>query len=293
MKRLLSSICVLLSLFVALSGCSSRDKPDETSISQADAPSSRAAESQPQKEVTTVEIPDFLEQIKELKLDLNEDIHGWLSVPNTDICDAVLFSNKDNNYYLRRDMTKRYDYNGVYYADYRSVFGDGSSSQLGINTCIYGHSMTDDKENKDYSIRFGQLHNFLNEDFALKTPYIFLSSEKENLAWEVFAVFIANRNIVAYNRNDVDPKAFIETIKNDVLPRSVYNYDAAITEDDKFLTLSTCIYTLPNGVKTGYPDTNYRFAVMAKLVKPEQATKQSATFKANPNVIIDPETYPN
>lgn len=75
-------------------------------------------------------------------------------------------------------------------------------------------------------------------------------------------------------------------VKEGVLPRSLYVYDTEITESDKFLTLSTCIYNLPNG--TTLPEVSFiRYAIMAKLLPPDAELKETVEFTENPDPMID------
>jgi len=235
---------------------------------------------------------DFSQQISDHK-ELNGDTVGWLYVPGTGIDDVVVCDFTDNNFYLRKNFEKEYDFNGVFYADRRSDFGSGKYSELGRNTCIYGHAMTDEPDHWNYHIKFGELHNFRDEDFARETPYIYFSTEGENLVWEVFAVFFANRNMVPFNRNDLEPDELNRVVTREVIPRSIYKYDVKIQPDDKFLTLSTCVYILPDGTDTQYPDTHYRYGIMARLVRDNEDIKDSASFTINRSPKIDPDPFPN
>jgi sortase B len=294
-------LALLLCFFVT--GCNNRgNTPDELSsdaMSDYSTPSAFGqSESSVPAETSEAVINKFMgsdiltKQIA-AKMEQNDETVGWLVVPNTNINDVVVCYTGDNDYYLRRNFNKEDDFDGVFYADFRSEFGDGSRDELGQNTCIYGHAMTDVETEEKYSVKFGELHNFRDPEFAAKTPYLLFSTEKETLIWEVFAVFMGNRNAFAYNRNDLESEEFYRVVTEDVLPRSIYNYDVELKEDDKFLTLSTCIYNLPDGSETGYPDTHFRYGVMARLVNPDETLKEAASFTENPDLLIDKDNYPN
>lgn len=237
---------------------------------------------------------DFSEQIKEVAA-INEDTVGWLSIPDTIISDAVLHKPDDttNEYYLRKDYTGEYYFNGVYYADFRASFGNGTRDELGVNTCIYGHAITDNPEEDKYDIKFGPLHNFRDEEFARSHPYIFFSTQAEDMVFEVCAVFMANCDNpdLPYNSNPT-AEEYVTMFEEEIRPRSIYNYDTEITEDDKFITLSTCIYELDVNGETmtlPYPDTYFRYAIVAKLVDPDEELKTEASFTVNENPQIDPD----
>lgn len=294
-KRLLSVMLILVIILSVFAGCKSREESgDPSSSGGSSSSSSRSSSGSTKTEDKTVAsaIPDMLSEVAD-KNAQNSDTVGWLQIPEFNIDDVVVCDYESNKTYYRANFNKEYDFNGIFYADRRSVFGDGSIDQLGVNTCIYGHAMTDDREGKRYDVMFGPLHGMRDPEVAKHVPYIFFTTEKENLAFEVFAVFIANMDNpeVPYNRNDIDPAEFRKVVKEQILPRSLYNYDVELKDDDKFLTLSTCIYTLPDGSKTGYPDTYYRYGIMARLVKPDEPLKTEASFTVNENPLIDKDGH--
>lgn len=289
-RKLLSLLLAVVMVLSLASGCKKRD---EAEVSESSSSKSSTSSSKPEKkneEVDTVgnHLPGMVKYVTEKK-ELNSDTVGWLQIGQVGIDDVVVCNFESNQYYYRLNFEKQYDFNGVFYADKRSVFGDGSAEQLGVNTCIYGHAMTDDKDHKNYSIKFGPIHDFRDPEIAKTIPYIFFTTEKEDLVFEVFAVFTSNVDNaeVPYNRNDLDPNDFRKMVKEQILPRSIYNYDVELKDDDKFLTLSACIYVLPDGTALAYPN-NYRYSIMARLVKNDEPLKKEAVFTANENLLIDP-----
>lgn len=240
--------------------------------------------------VSTV-LPDYIADVQKKKTQ-NSDTVGWLWVPGTGIDDVVVQREGDlyNEYYLRKDFNKNNYFYGVFYADSRSVIS-AKRENMGVNTCIYGHAISDTPGDARMDIKFGPLHKFRDEEFAKTHPYIFFSTGEENLAYEVVAVFIANGKNTAlpYNSNPDDSAAFVKLLKEQVMPRSLYNYDVDFNENDKFLTLSTCIYTLEDGTDTGYPNTEYRYAVVAKLLDEGHPINSEANFTVNSRPLLDPD----
>lgn len=216
-----------------------------------------------------------LTTIVQEKKELNADTVGWVQIPNTDIDDVVVWYPNDRNaYYLRRNFEKRSSWSGVYFADYRCKF-DGTAAGLSQNTVIYGHNL-DKSENED-AILFAQLLRYRSEDFAKDNPYVYFSTEEEDLVWEIFAVFYSTVDL-PYNLPNPDEKAFSEMI-SEVRKRSLYNYDVQVGANDKILTLSTCTYKFTSA----YPN-DYRYVVMAKLVEDsEEPLRQQAAFEVNPS----------
>lgn len=277
---------------IALTGCTARDAESagESSGSAASTSGSRAPVSPDGATVASV-TPDNGVNL-EACIEENADTVGWLIVPGTEINDVVVQKPDDptNLYYKRRDFQQNDHFDGCYYADYRAAFGDGSREQLGVNACIYGHSMTDDPEDERYSVKFAQLHDLRDPEKAKKMPYIYFSTPTEDMVFEIFAVFLANCDNTALPYNANPPAGeFVKMIKEEVYPRSYYKYDVDISEKDKFLTLSTCIYLLEDGTEVNWKNTYYRYAVMARLVEPDAPLKTEAAFTVNENRLVDPD----
>ncbi len=226
------------------------------------------------------DIPNLLPKIAEAD-SRNSDTVGWIQIPNTTIDDVVVYyddsaSSQRNSYYLRKNFEKRYSFDGIYFGDYRCTF-DGTAPGLQRNTVIYGHSMTDDYNGKLLN-QLKKYDNRLNpegEQFAKDNPYIFFSLEKENRAWEIFAIFDATVNL-PYNKPTANDQEFADII-SEAQKRSIYVYDTEVTAQDKILTISTCTYKYDKN----YPN-NYRYVVMAKLVEDGAPLKQTTTFTVNP-----------
>ena len=273
----LLSLLLVLALLAGFVACSNQDKEQETSP-----PESSYVFSNPLSEPSLPEdlgpisehLPKHRETIAEFKA-INSDVVGWLEIPGTTINDVVVwYPNDYNEYYLRKDVYKRYNQAGSYYADFRNKF-DGTAAGLSRNTVIYGHSL--DMNDSPDAPYFSQLKKFLDQDFAEQHPYIYFSVEGEELVWEVFAVFHSTIAL-PYNVPEQSNEEFTNLI-SEVNKRSQYIYDVNVTTSDKILTLSTCVYQFTPGV---YPN-DYRYVVMAKLVDSKEAFKEKATLEKNPH----------
>ena len=165
---------------------------------------------------------DF-EKLKEI----NNQIVAYLKVKGTKIEYAVVQA-KDNNYYLRRNLDKKYNVGGSIFMDYKNKL-DGTDK----NIVIYGHNI------KDGSM-FGTLENILEEEwYNNEENYIIdLTTEKEELKYQVFSVYkIENEEY--YIDTEFKKKEFEEftdTLKN----RSIKDFNVDVSVEDSILTLSTC-----------------------------------------------------
>ena len=226
------------------------------------------------------------ERIREKK-DENEDVVGWLTVPGTDIDSVILYSpEKDNGFYTNHDFAGNPSKDGFYFADNRCDFTSPTRDRISQNIALYAHSWD---ENPDGQL-FAQLKRFKNPDFAEAHPYIFFSTEAEDMVWEVFAVYNITVN-QSYIIPDL-PWSTLSKILDIAYQASVLDYGIRLTESDKILTLSTCSFEVPGRPPLPLdkiPD--YRFVVMARLVSPDDARKETATVTAN-NDPLPPDAMP-
>lgn len=272
--KLLALLLALVMVF-SMTACGKKTEEAEPSESEG---SDRYVNNLSEEEEEPGNFPTYIEQVQE-KYEQNDHTVGWLEVPGTHINDVVVCNtapDDNNNYYYRRNFEREYSWNGVFYADFRCKFGEGDKEDLASNTVIYGHTMSEDID----GVMFAPLKYFEQEDFAKETPYIYFSTLKEDLVWEVFSVFYGTVEL-PYNQPNPSSTDFEEII-NECRKRSIYTYDTDVSADDKVLTLSTCVYSVPGIGKVSYPN-NYRYAVMAKLVEKKNATKTEASFTVNPD----------
>lgn len=208
----------------------------------------------------------------------NSDVRGWLKVPGTNISHPVLYHATDVNYYMARDLAKQQSKNGVIWADPDSTFG--TASELPKNTVIYGHNWTNVSANPrigdSSDVMFGQLTAFHHLNFAKVTPYIYYSTEAEEMVWKVFAAFYTD---IGFNYIDANPSdATFANVISGAKARSRHNYDVDVKTSDKILTLSTCTRAY------GSSDRQ-RFVVMARLMRSGEDTV-AVNITANPNPVL-------
>jgi len=295
-KKSLSLLSLLMALVLVatlFAGCRTRDPLDEEDPGPQPPEVIEGIERDP--EVITIEsiVLDFAFEIEE-KYKINDHTVGWVYVPNTNISGVVVRNPecRDNLYYLRRDINREFYFDGIYYIDFRADLGL-TREYLGVNTCIYGHAMSDDPTAQAFNVMFGNLHKFRDPDFMRENPYIFFSLPEDNMVFEIIAVFYGNvgNPRFSYNDNPENPEDFINVINDTVLPRSLFHFDVELSPTDRFLTLSTCIYNAgdpPGSVNLlSYRNTWYRFAIMARLLDPDTPLLEYASFVINEERIID------
>lgn len=229
-----------------------------------------------------VEVPkENREQLQEQRESLNSDIVCWLQVPNTTINKPVVQTDNNEDYY-RANLQKQYALEGTLWMDYECDLKDGTKADVPQNTIIYGHNIGNPVGEKDdpTGVEFAQLLHFNDIEFAKANPYVYLSTDNEDLVYQIFAVIYTEASMkpVQYiypTYNNADYAKLLE----DIQARSIYNYpDVNVTISDKILTLSTCCYKYGN-----YSQNNHqRFVVFAKLVQGKNFS-ETANVEENPS----------
>ena len=206
---------------------------------------------------------------------INSDTVGWLYVPNTSLDDVVLWYPNDYNvFYLRRDFYRRWSWEGVYFADFRTRWGGFTRGEISRNIVIYGHSMEDDPNGP----LFSQFKRWKDEQWARSNPYVFFSTLEEDMVWEIFSVHFSNVWVPYNNPNPTDDE--FQVLIDDAKARSLWNYDIDVTIDDTIITFSTCTYVI---IPT-YPN-EYRFVIMARLVDDGTPLRDTVGLTRNPNPV--------
>lgn len=283
MKKRILALLLAAVMLLSLSGCDSREKPEpeetpkQEEVQTPEVKPEEPEEKQEIEEEIVIEKPELGEEIAELKAK-NDDVVGWLQIPDTEIDNAVV-QTTNNEFYLRKDELKQYSWTGCYWIDFECTVGL-TAEDLGRSTVIYGHNVNyDDGKDKE---RFSQLFHFADEQWAKEHPYIYFSTPEEDMAWEVFAVAYTTDDfnyIQVLKDRKVSSEQITEAqminIVNEARERSEYDYnDVEVNGDDKIITLSTCSY------KYGRRN-DVRFIVMAKLVTEEDTPVETANITIN------------
>ena len=208
----------------------------------------------------------------------NNDLVGWIKVPNTAI-DHPVVQAKDNNAYLRKSFYGVYERRGTIFMDYRD-----HADELCKNTILYGHNYLD-------STMFSDLEKYKDIEFYKTAPIIEFNTIYKSYQWQVFAVFLTNAD-------DADDNGYIfnyiypfmtddnfESYIDELTQRSLYFTPVKVDKTDKILTLSTC--TRDMDIK-GNGETNARCVVVARLVK----DGENAAVDTSPAVKNDNPRYP-
>lgn len=182
----------------------------------------------------------------------NEDMVGWLVIPDTKIDYPLMWTPGDENYYLYRDFNKRENKNGSLILD-----TDSSLTPLTTNLIIHGHNMKSGE-------MFGNLTDYEDPEYFAKHPQIILYTKECARNYEIIAVFRSQ----VYKKSDQVFKFYqffqaptekeFHDFYGNIKELSLYDTGVDATFGDRFLTLSTCVYHVKNG----------RFVIVAKEIDP-------------------------
>ena len=181
----------------------------------------------------------------------NEDMAGWLVIPDTVVDYPVMWTPENEEFYLFKDFNKNYSESGCLILD-----TDSNVNPLTTNLIIHGHHMKNGM--------FGKLEDYESKEYRDEHPYIYFHTRECERVYEIMAVF---RSKVYYQKDDVfkyykffqaNTKAQFDDFYDNVKKLSEYDTGVTASYGDRFITLSTCAYHTDNG----------RFVVVGKEIEP-------------------------
>lgn len=195
----------------------------------------------------TTEKTERMLQVEALKKE-NEDIIGWLEIPNTKINFPVV-QGTDNQYYMAHTYKKEESKDGSIFLD-KDYNWDLPSSNL----LLYGHN------NKNGNM-FQGLLNYKQESYYNEHPDIRFTTLTDDSEYEIISVFLSRvyytneNNVFRYYyfinaENEEQYNYYIEESKK----ASLYDTGKTAKYGEQLLTLSTCEYSQEDG----------RFVIVAK-----------------------------
>ncbi len=180
--------------------------------------------------IDIAEIPEEPEEESKINFDeliaINSDIKAWIYIEGTNINYPIVQGN--NTYYLKHNYKKEYSGSGSIYMD-----STAKTDFTSLNTFIYGHYTS----NKSM---FGELGNFMNQDFFDAHKNIFIYTPDKNYQLEIFSVHVDNAFSDSYQMNFItkeDYKNYIDLMREKSVIRSNVKIDYT---KDKIVTLYSC-----------------------------------------------------
>ncbi|MDD6085586.1 MAG: class B sortase [Oscillospiraceae bacterium] len=194
-------------------------------------------------------------------LEINQDVAGYISIPDTGIDYPLMQGKNDNDEYLKTDIYGNNLRAGSIFLDYRNVFDEVENGipvkENSDCLVIYGHNMRDES-------MFGKLKYYkTDENYYSKHPVIELNSNYRQYKYKIFGIFISDPDdntdtfFDYWNTLDFQDKEQYFDFINEIKRRTIVNTNVDMEYGDKILLLSTC----NNAVKDG------RLVVAARLVR--------------------------
>ncbi len=171
----------------------------------------------------------------------NDDIVGWIRIPDTRINYPVMQTKDDMEYYLHRDFNGNEDVNGLPFLDARCDVEKPSTNLL-----IYGHSMNS-------GAMFAGLADYKDYEFYQAHKKVYFDTMRERGEYEVVAVFQSRVAYVDevtfryYNFIQADTQEEFDSFISAVKKLSYYDTGVDVEYGDELLTLSTCDREITDG----------------------------------------------
>lgn len=156
----------------------------------------------------------------------NEDVVGWILIPDTKISYPLL-QWTDNDFYLKHTWKQTPNANGSIFIEHQNNpdFSD-------FNTIIYGHNMQS-------GAMFGGLRKYNSAKYWQDHPAFYIACDQGVLRYDIFAVHKAGVDTIIYGL-----ELETEQKKNEFIrfatDYSMYDTGLQPTTDDRIVTLSTC-----------------------------------------------------
>lgn len=160
--------------------------------------------------------------------EINEDVVGWLYLPDT-VINYPVVRGKDNSYYLKHLVDGTYNANGCLFMDCKNE-RDLSDD----NSLIYGHHMDSGK-------MFASLVKYKNQEFYDEHPLIYFLTEDEVYEIELFAGYTTTADSGAYMISLSTREEKIDWLK-EMFHNSDFYADVTVSALDHIVTFSTCAY---------------------------------------------------
>lgn len=173
----------------------------------------------------------------------NEDVIGWIEIPDTEIS-YPLMQGDDDQYYLKHTFSGNKNSAGSIFVEYQN-----KPDLTDRHTIIYGHNM------KNGSM-FGGLKEYRNASYLVEHPMVYIDLEDGTHAYQIFSCYETPANSNTYtigfaSQPDGRYEQFVQTLKNS----SAYDTGIDVSKNDRVITLSTCTKRSEN-----------RFVVHAKRI---------------------------
>lgn len=216
-------------------------------------------------------------------LDINSQVVGWVTIPDTNIDYVVMQNEKDTidyQKYLYHDIYQNWSGYGSVFEDFRSK--GGSSAK---NIILHGHNMLDGSMFANL-IHYGKYTGDL--DYYKSHPVIEYDTPEYDAEWEIISVYKTNTEdahgkffnyLTGEFASDAEFMNYIYLVRE----RSLIDTPVKVNEDDQIITLSTCSYEY----------SEFRTVVVARRLRDGEAKADYSKAALNPNPLWPDVYYSN
>lgn len=238
--------------------------------SQTETTSSTGSASSGEEERFPTEILDKFRPV----LEANDDIGGWLIMPDTELNHPVFYTPEHWDYYLTRDADGNYNKYGSLFLSRTSTLAPQAQVMV-----MYGHNMEQD------DLMFGQLNKYKKLSFLQTHPTFTFDTLYQEGTWKIIGVCRASTgemNRFNYDTTDYPTEEAFDAFIKEMRKRSMYRIEDDVTAEDSLLVMSTCDYVF-------FGD---RLLVVARRLRADETAESVNTGNYQVNeVMLWPEVY--
>ncbi|MBR7010134.1 MAG: sortase [Oscillospiraceae bacterium] len=201
-------------------------------------PAESSAETLPPTETTEPPLPNNPVDFAALR-ERNDDVCAWIYLPmgpeKPDIDLPILQPKEgwDENYYLHKDIDRKYLYAGCIYI--QQVNSQDFSDRV---TLVYGHNMLD-------GTMFSNLPVFRDSRFFDEHEFFYIYTPGHILTYRIAAAIQFDTRHILHNFDFSDDQVYDDWLQNYVLrPKTMVRNvrkDLELSIDDRLVILSTCL----------------------------------------------------
>lgn len=216
--------------------------------------------------------------------DINDEIVGWITIPDTVVDYPVLEHIGDdryNQYYIDKSYKKDGTEFGSIFIDYRST--DSTKSR---NVIMHGHNMRDGSQ-------FHTMLNYSHEgdldgdlDYYREHPVIIFNTPDGDAKYKIISVFKTSTRyehgeFFNYMQGEFNSDAEFMNFVYNARIRSMFDIPVTVNEKDQIITLSTCCYEF----------YQWRCVIVARKVRPGEDEKVDVDLADNNPDPLFPDVY--
>ena len=216
--------------------------------------------------------------------EINDEIVGWVTIPDTVIDYPVLYHEGDdryNQYYIKRNYKKESSEYGSIFIDYRST--DGTDSR---NVIMHGHDMNDGSMFAGM-LKYAPKGNLKGDlEYYQEHPVIIFNTPDGDAKYKIISVFKTSTRyehgeFFNYMQGEFNSDAEFMNFVYNTRVRSFFDIPVTCNEDDPIITLSTCCYEF----------YQWRMVIVARKVRPGEDESVDVSLASYNSAPLFPDVY--